>query len=225
MRLHLLKNQISKHKTSHHCKISHCRLCGLRSLCLNRCWISSTLTICSGSVFNSAWRNEPVCIFGAQHATFEPLHIKRMTHCLPFVKNRAACHYYPAHWKAHTGILLSSAVSQSITASPGSIMTHCSGIEGHWWPGLIVSAPCLPGWTESLLIYIRLIPATTYVSTVVTKERCTCWFFAQRLIDLVRPRYQQKRDIITFVLKHSGTFQRGAAEGELSHWECVSALN
>ena len=119
----------------------------------------------------------------------------------------------------------SSSVSQSIKASPGSIMTHCSGIEGHWWPGLIVSEPRHLGWTESLLIYIRLIPAATYVSTPVTKERCTCWFFAQRLIDLIRPRYQQKRDIITFVREHSGTFQRGTLEGELSHWECVCAFD
>lgn len=118
----------------------------------------------------------------------------------------------------------SSSVSQSIKASQGSIMTHCSGTEGDWWPGLIVSEPCLLGWTESLLIYIRLIPAATYVLTLVTKERCTCWFFSQRLIDLIRPRYQQNRDIITFVREHTGTFQRGTVEGELSHWECVCAF-
>lgn len=65
-----------------------------------------------------------------------------------------ACHNHAAlfvHTKTrvHAGAP-SSCISRSIKGSQGSIMTHCSGIEGHWWPGLIVSEPCLPGWTESL---------------------------------------------------------------------------
>lgn len=85
------------------------------------------------------------------------------------------------HKAPHTHSHLSRfIVSQSIKASQGSIMTHCSEIEGQWWPGLIVSEPCLLGWTESLLIYIRLIPAATFVSTPVTKERCTRWFLAPK---------------------------------------------
>lgn len=147
-----------------------------------------------------------------------------MTHCFPFAES--VLHFtIILQTQRHTRTFPSSSVSQSIKASQGSIMTHCSGTEGHWWPGLIVSEPCLLGWTESLLIHIRLIPAATYFLTLVTKERCTCWFFVQRLIDLIRPRYQQKRDIITFVREHSGTFQRGTAEGELSHWECVCAFD
>lgn len=85
------------------------------------------------------------------------------------------------HKATHTHSRLSRfIVSQSIKASQGSIMTHCSEIEGQWWPGLIVSEPCLLGWTESLLIYIRLIPAATFVSTLVTKERCARRFFAPK---------------------------------------------
>lgn len=164
----------------------------------------------------------------AEYVSALVLHTGRMahvSHSFRFVETIAAFRHYSAHTETHTRTFPSSSVSQSIKASQGSIMTHCSGIEGHWWPGLIVSEPCLLGWTECLLIYIRLIPAAPYVSTLVTKERCTCWFFVQRLIDLIRPRYQQKRDIITFVREHTGTFQRGTVEGELSHWECVCAFD
>lgn len=85
------------------------------------------------------------------------------------LSNNAAVRLYSAH--KNTDIFPSSSVSQSIKASLSPIMIHCSGTEGRWWPGLIVSEPCLFGWTENLLIYIRLIPASTYVSTLVTKER------------------------------------------------------
>lgn len=113
-------------------------------------------------------------------------HIGRMkytNHC--FCWTHSAFYQCSAQRHTHIGKFI---VSQSIKASRGSIMTHCSEIEGHWWPGLIVSEPCLLGWTESLLIYIGLIPATTFVLTLVTKERSTRWFFPQRLIHLIRPR-------------------------------------
>lgn len=117
-------------------------------------------------------------------------------------------------------------ISQSIKASQVSIMTHCSEIEGHWWPGLIVSDPCLLGRTESLVIYIRLIPAAAFVSTLVTKERCARWFFSQRLFDLIQPRYQQKRDIITVCLGAQWHIWKRHCGGRTkSLGECVHAFD
>jgi len=63
------------------------------------------------------------------------------------------------HTKTQKRTIPSPSVSRSIKASQGSVTTHCSGTEGHWWPGQIVSEPRLPGWTQSLLIYISLILA------------------------------------------------------------------
>ena len=80
-----------------------------------------------------------------------------MTHCSSFCWNCAAFSPIYSLLSDTAAHLPGSRISQSIRGSQRSIMTHCPGIEGHWWPGLIVSAPCRPGWTESLLIYIRLI--------------------------------------------------------------------
>lgn len=133
-------------------------------------------------------------------------------------------HHYSVLTKTHKTPFPSSSFSRSIKASRGSIMTPLF----RDWGSLMAKADSV--WATSTRVNQKSFdlhqthPAAPCASDLVTKEQTTHWFFAQRLIDLIRPRYQQKRDIITFVQEHSGTFQRGTVEGKLSRWESVCVL-
>lgn len=80
-----------------------------------------------------------------------------VTHC--FSRNHSAFSPFFCT-KTPTDLYLSPVHRQSVHYGP--IMTHCPEIVGHRWLGLIVSDPCLLGWTESHSIYIRLIPAAAF---------------------------------------------------------------
>ncbi len=101
----------------------------------------------------ATWTDKRLCPFQTQQAKYVSallLHTGRMTpmtHRLLFVAIVLLLTIIP-HKGTH------SHPSKSVSL----LRSHCSGIEGQWWPGLIVSEPRLLSSTESLLIYISSSP-------------------------------------------------------------------